>query len=71
MVVGFYSFKLLHSILKRAFKNSPETRSLYETLRSRDDTETSHLRDRNFKKSCLETETSLKTLQLCLSGPPG
>ena len=28
MVVGFYSFKLLHSILKQAFKNSPETTSL-------------------------------------------
>ena len=31
---------LLHSILKRTFKNSSETRSFSETSRSRDETET-------------------------------
>ena len=56
VVVGFYSIiKLIHSILKRTCKNSLETRSFSETSRFRDETETLHLRDRGFEKSCLET----------------
>ena len=55
VTVVFIHFKLLLSILKRTFKNSPETRSFSETSRSPDETETSHLRDRDFEKSCLET----------------
>ena len=57
---------LLHSTLKRTFKTSSETHSFSETSRSRDETETSHLRDRDFEKSCPETETCLETLQLWL-----
>ena len=50
-----YFLELLYSILKRIWKNSLETRSFSETSRSRDETESSHLRDRGCEKSRLET----------------
>ena len=58
IIVGFYA----------RIGNMAETRPFSETsrCRDRDETEALDLRDRDFEKYCLETETCLETLQLCI-----